>query len=230
MDKWLQRTRYIDCEHKDIIRVAKSIVQGKGNERERAVAIHDWVRENIKFGFGPYFYRYRASEVLKMRKGFCNTQSTLFCALLRSQGIPARQHFVEISADVLHGFGVPGPFLDHSYTEVYLDGRWLKTDSYIGDLELVAKSKERLKKEGRLQGYGVALEGTSEWNGMTDSFVQFVGENKIPRSTRKDFGVQRDIGAFYRTGRHNNGGWFTLAIILLTCSSLNTPIQRIRLG
>lgn len=230
MKQWLKATKYINCDSKEVIRVAKSVVEGKTTEREKAVAIHDWVRENIKFGFGSYFYRYRASDVLKMRKGFCNTQSTLMCALLRSQGIPARQHFVEISADVLYGLGVPGPFLDHTYTEVYVDGRWVKTDSYIGDKELVDKAKEKLAKEGRLQGYGVALEGSSEWDGVSDSFLQYVGEEKIKGSTRADFGVKEDLKAFYKTGNHNNGGLFTKAAFLFVGSKVDADVQRIRSG
>jgi transglutaminase-like putative cysteine protease len=42
-----------------------------------------------------------ASAVIRAGVGFCNPKSTLFVALLRGAGIPARQHMVSINMNVL---------------------------------------------------------------------------------------------------------------------------------
>ena len=67
---------------------------------------------------------------------------------------------------------------------MFLDGKWLKVDSYIVDSKLSRAIKERLQKEGREQGYGAALRGTSVWDGESNAFSQFVGEDVIQGEER----------------------------------------------
>ena len=46
----------------------------------------------------------RASEVLRAKVGYCNTKATLFIALLRAAGVPARQHFVDLRNVLISDF------------------------------------------------------------------------------------------------------------------------------
>lgn len=67
-----------------------------------------------------------ASAVAKSLRGDCTEHAVLLCALLRSQGIPAR---------VALGFVyVPNPdsFVPHMWTEAFLDGKWIPFDSTRG--------------------------------------------------------------------------------------------------
>ena len=107
----------------DVAATAARITQGLPTERQRAVAIHDFVRDQVKFGFTGRFYAMTAADVLGAGRGYCNTKSTLFVDLLRAAGLQARQQFVDIDASVLHGLVDPGtPWVDHSDVEVRIDG------------------------------------------------------------------------------------------------------------
>ena len=121
---FLESTEYIDHEHPEIRKLVRRLTANAADDRKRAVAIHDFVRDEIRFGFSGDFYDQRASAVLAGGRRFCNTKSTLFVALLRAAGIPARQRFVDIDADILHGLvDTGGAYVDHSYAEVYLPER-----------------------------------------------------------------------------------------------------------
>ncbi|MBI1238148.1 MAG: hypothetical protein GC199_02275 [Alphaproteobacteria bacterium] len=187
-------TAMIDADHPAIVAAAREAVGEAREAREKAVRIHDFVRDRIRFGWDHRFYAMTASEVLKAGVGFCNTKSTLFTAMLRAAGIPARQHFADIDVALLAGLVDPRtPYVDHSYTEVYLDGRWLKVDSYIVDRPLAEAARARLAREGKALGYGVHANGTSDWDGTRDSFAQFVPGI----ATTRDYGVFADVAAFY---------------------------------
>ena len=122
--------------HPTVREKSMALTRGLTTPRERAVAIFEFVRDGIAFGWTSDFYDQRPEDVLAARVGYCNTKSTIFIALLKVAGIEARPVYVDISSEVLHGFDVPGPFVDHSYTEVFLEGRWLAVDAYVVDRPL----------------------------------------------------------------------------------------------
>ncbi|MEM8959842.1 MAG: transglutaminase-like domain-containing protein [Acidobacteriota bacterium] len=201
----LASTPYIDSDHLSIVAVVEAVTADARDDRERAVRLHDFVRDEIRFGWAPAFYDQKASDVLRAGIGFCNTKSTLFLALLRAAGIPARQRFVDIDTRILDGLVNPGtPYVDHSYSEVWLDGRWLRVDSYILDRPLADAARTRLVAEGRVIGYGAHRDGVSIWDGASDAFSQFVDNGAWPALGRNDHGVFADVGAFYASGRGVN--------------------------
>lgn len=204
---FLQPTDLIDSEHPSVQAVVKRIANDSPDPRTRAVAIHDYVRDEIAFGFPPDFYATRASRTLELGVGYCNTKSTLFVALLRAAGVPARIHFVDLDTGLLAGIVDPGTaYVDHSYTEVYLNGRWIDVDSYIVDRPLAEEARRRLLAEGRMFGYGFHRDGTFTWDGSSDAFGQFVagkpGEGSGSASPRpftsRDYGVHSDVLALHR--------------------------------
>lgn len=201
MAPWLERTRFIDHDHPSIRAVVEQAAPVALPPVERAVRLHDFVRDRVPFGWSPAFYDETASQVLASGVGFCNTKGTLFTALLRAAGLPARQHFVDIHADILFPFIDPGTdFVDHSFTEVHLGGRWLAVDSYIVDRPLERGARARLASENRVLGYGLHADGRSEWDGGSEAFAQFVRNGRWPTLSRRDHGVHRDIGAFIESG------------------------------
>ena len=189
---------FIDSTHPVIQQKAMELTATLSNDQAKAIAIHDFVRDAIQFGFPAPFYEMKASDVLVARVGFCTPKTTLFIALLRAAGIPARQRFVDISVEILHGLVNPGtPFLDHSYAEVFVHDRWIRVDSYIVDPFLYRTAQDQLAKEGRIIGYGVHRDGSMEWDGVHDSFVQFVNNGTFTQLTTRDYGSYQDIGDFY---------------------------------
>ncbi len=143
----------IDDTHVAITEQVAQLVQDRHTPRERAVAIHDFVRDEVRFGFTPHFYAMSAADVLAAGVGFSNTKSTLFIAMLRAAGIEARQQFVDLDATLLRGLlDLRTPLVDHSYTEVKLDGAWVATDSYVVDMPLFRAAQAALRVEGRRLG------------------------------------------------------------------------------
>jgi transglutaminase-like putative cysteine protease len=201
----LAPTRYLDFEHKAVRAAIVEASDGATTDKERAVGIFNFVRDRVRFGWDGRFYDMRASEVLNAGIGYCNTKSTLFCAMLRGAGIPARQHFVDISARILDGLLAPGtPFVDHSFVEVDLNGRTHAVDAYIVDRSLFDAARARLVSEKRSLGYGVHRDGACDWDGETDAFSQFVRTGADPAPTTRDYGVYADVGDFYRRGSRWN--------------------------
>lgn len=191
---YLEETNYLNYSHP---KLQATITSLRGaSDRETAVNIHNFVRDTVRFGWRPDFYAMTADAVLETGVGYCNTKSTLFVALLRGAGIPARQRFVTINADILEPFvQLPQTFVDHSYSEVLLDGRWLRVDSYIPDPKLFDLAQARLAREGRIMGYGVHRDGVNVWTGASDAFAQFVDSDKT--ISNHSYGVYPDTFAFY---------------------------------
>ncbi len=197
-EPWLGETRMIDKDSAAVRQKVSELIEGAVDDRERALRIFHFVRDEIAFGWEGAFYAMTATEVLRAERGFCNTKATLFIAMLRAAGIPARQRFVDLRADVLYGLvDTGGPYVDHSYTEVYLDGRWIGVDSYVIDQPLYVKAISRLRDSGRQLGFGVHLNGTIDWDGFSDSFVQFVDDDSVDQLTIRDHGVFADVNDFY---------------------------------
>ncbi|MEO0962642.1 MAG: transglutaminase family protein [Pseudomonadota bacterium] len=198
---YLHSTRYLNFRHPRVRDAAAAIRPAGTTDRDVARAVFAFVRDEIKFGFAGGFWNNTAADVLKDRRGYCNTKSTLFVALMRARGIPARQVFVDIHTSVLDGIISPGtPYVDHSYCEVFLDGAWRATDAYIVDPTLFAVAQPRLEREGHLMGYGVHVTGSNTWDGIAPSFSQFNMLDERPISTQT-FGVFEDVGDFYATAK-----------------------------
>lgn len=73
---------------------------------------------------------YRASRTLQREEGFCVEKAAVLAALARAVGIPARLHFADIrkylaSSRLLEIMGT-NLFSYHGYTELYIDGKWVK--------------------------------------------------------------------------------------------------------
>lgn len=230
-ERWLGRTAFLDLESLAVRRLARDLAAGRATPRERAVAAHDWVSRNVRFGFRPAFYGMRASEVLRARTGFCNTQSTTLIALLRSMGVPARAHFVDISAEVLGGVLDPGtPYVDHSFTEVWLEGRWRRTDAYIVDPPLLSGATKRLRQAGRALGWGAHVHGVNAWDGRNDAFSQWVDDGTHPRLSTRDYGVFDDAQGFYADAgpRWNRMNPVIGLALLLGGSGIDGRIEAVR--
>jgi transglutaminase-like putative cysteine protease len=132
MNEYLSASRYIDSAHPLV--VAFSGKNTKGNdERERAVSLYYAVRDGIRYNPFLDFTRsdaFRASAVLESGQGFCIGKASLLAACARAAGIGARIGF----ADVKNHLTTPrlaetmgsDLFVYHGYTEMRIDGKWVK--------------------------------------------------------------------------------------------------------
>jgi transglutaminase-like putative cysteine protease len=130
---YLDPADYVDSDHPEVQLYAKPIIAGKDDPRAIVAALYRAVRDDIRYD--PYVdYRnpetFRASSVLAARQGYCVGKASLYAASCRIAGIPARLGF----ADVKNHLATPklieamgsDLFAWHGYSEVYIDGEWLK--------------------------------------------------------------------------------------------------------
>jgi transglutaminase-like putative cysteine protease len=132
MSEYLSSGRYIDSVHPAV--QAFSEENGSGNsERERAVSLYYAVRDKIRYNPFLDFRKndvFRASAVLEAGEGFCIGKASLLAACARAAGIEARVGF----ADVKNHLTTPrlaetmgsDLFVYHGYTEMRVDGQWVK--------------------------------------------------------------------------------------------------------
>ena len=226
---YLEATAKIDLRSALVREVAERVGDA-ATARDAAIRLHDYVRDEIHFGFCPPMYDQSASQVLKAGVGYGLTKSTLFVALLRALGIPARQHFMDISAEILHGVMAPRtPLIDHCYVEVLLDEGWVRVDSFIVDLPLAEAARARLRREGRLIGYGVHIDGVSIWDGRRDTFCQFVNNGAVDGFTEADHGLYRDIDEFHeKADSWNRVGLLARLFMPAFASAANARCEALR--
>jgi transglutaminase-like putative cysteine protease len=229
----LMSTPLIQANHPRIVALAKEITRQAETERAAAILLHNWVRDYIQFGIPRGFYETSATETLDAKVGYCNTKVTLFSALLRARAIPTRIRVVDLSAEVLYGLFDPGtPYVDHSLAEVFLDGRWLRVDSYAVDMPLARAATKKLVSTKRKAGFGIHSDGRSDWDGRHDNFIQYMNNESIQGYVLKDHGLFADVADFYQKAQNprNRKTIISSLGIQLSYSYVNKQIDAIRMA
>ena len=117
---YLQPTTNAQSNNPTIIALANKITAGLTTPYSKAVAIFDWVRDNITYSF-YYNTKYGAVGTLSAGTGNCCDHSNLVVALARAAGIPARyqQGYCDFS-DGWYG---------HVWAQLYVNGQWYYADT-----------------------------------------------------------------------------------------------------
>lgn len=133
MRQYLEPTAILDWNHPRVLSFAREAVGGASDPVEKAVRLYEAVRDGIRYDPYSPFSRpehYRSSEVLRRGRSFCIPKAGLLCAAARSQGIPARIGFATVknhlaTKQLLEYLG-SNLFVFHGYTDLFLEGRWVK--------------------------------------------------------------------------------------------------------
>jgi transglutaminase-like putative cysteine protease len=132
MTEYLSPGRFVDSDHPAVAAFAREHAAG-ATERERAVSLYYAVRDRIRYNPFQNFTldeTYRGSACLAAREGWCVPKAALLAACARVAGIPARVGY----ADVKNHLTTPALtakmgtdlFVFHGYTDLLLDGKWVK--------------------------------------------------------------------------------------------------------
>ena len=78
-------------KRKTVEEIVEQVGAGAGSEVEKAVALHDYVRDSIEFGFNMYFDATPPEYTLACARGHCNPKSRLMVALFRAAGLESHQ-------------------------------------------------------------------------------------------------------------------------------------------
>jgi transglutaminase-like putative cysteine protease len=130
---YLDPADYVDSDHPDVQRYARAVLGPQTDPHDIVRVLYRAVRDDIRYD--PYVdYRhpetFRASSVLAARRGYCVGKASLYAALCRIAGIPARLGFADVknhlaTPKLIEAMGTD-LFAWHGYSEVYPDGEWLK--------------------------------------------------------------------------------------------------------
>jgi transglutaminase-like putative cysteine protease len=132
MNEYLEPGRFVDSAHPLVVAFAREHAAG-ASEREKAVALYYAVRDAIRYNPFQNFMldeAYRGSACLERGVGWCVSKAALLSACARAAGIAARVAF----ADVKNHLTTPeltakmgtDLFVYHGYSELFLDGKWVK--------------------------------------------------------------------------------------------------------
>ncbi len=134
LDIYLQPTKFFDFNKKFVRDKAFEITEGLETEKEKAIALFYWVRDEIKYNMHTYIpsikANFKASVTLRRKNGFCVSKSVLLSSFARAIGIPASIHLVDlinhkISQKIID-FMRTNVMHYHGYSELYLNNKWVK--------------------------------------------------------------------------------------------------------
>lgn len=229
--QWLGNTQLLDLNDPKLRIQALRITQLASSATQKAVFIHDFVK-SLPFGCVAAFDHVPAAAVLRAGRGDCHTKGTLFVALLRAAGVPARLRFVLLSSKFLAGIiDVTQESITHAVGEVYLSGRWVQTDTYVTDEQFEMRAWGKLVELGLRVGLGIHVNADRSWSGQKDSHAQY--SDKDPSSLPlEDLGVAHDPKYFYSDGskQERQLGWTKRLKWLLVATVVNHRVGKIRLG
>ena len=121
IQKYLNETKNCQVSNSQIQALAKSITSGKSSTYDKAVAIFNWVRDNIGYSF-YYNTKYGAAGTLNAKTGNCVDTAHLLIALERAAGIPARYEHVKAQF-------TSGSWYGHVIAQVWVNGKWYNADA-----------------------------------------------------------------------------------------------------
>ncbi len=171
-----------------------------GTGKPLAIALHDYVRDEVAFGFTPYFDAASSEMTLKLGAGHCNPQARLMVELFKAAGFEARFRPSTITNDILNGVAITPPQLSHIFTEVRMGDNWVRLDSYIADPPLRRAAIEKLEQDNLDYGLGCHRTATGEWDGTHDAFSQIADPDMIVEL----HDPVEDIESFYRSDAYKH--------------------------
>jgi transglutaminase-like putative cysteine protease len=133
MSEFLEPGRYIDSGAPTVTAFAKAAADGEGDALARVLRLYRAVRDDIVYD--PYVdlsdpANFRASGVLAAGRGFCIGKAALLAACCRVVGVEARVGYADVrnhlSSPRLTEHMGTDVYVWHSYTDILIDGAWVK--------------------------------------------------------------------------------------------------------
>jgi transglutaminase-like putative cysteine protease len=130
---YLSPAEYIDNDHEAVRAKAAAVAGGVADPVERSRRLYAAVRDGIRYDpYVDYTDRetYRASSVLAQGQAYCVGKASLYVALCRAAGIPARLGLADVknhlaTPRLLEAVGTD-IFAYHGYVEIRPGDAWVK--------------------------------------------------------------------------------------------------------
>ena len=136
----------IDSNDEDIIKLASELVKGENDMYSAVFTLAEWTKNNVEYNLSTLTAEVseKASWVLDNRQGVCDELTSLFIALNRAVGIPARfiSGIAYTESDLF-----PDRWGPHGWAEVYFpDYGWVPFDVTYGQLGWVDPTHIKFKE------------------------------------------------------------------------------------
>lgn len=187
--RWLGSSPLLDLEDPKLRLRVRSLVQLCQSDRDKAIAIYGYVKR-LPLASRLKLRPLTAREVYDEGRGDAPDKATLLVAMLRMARLPARIRYVSLAGEILRGIAPGLREAARPIVEVWLQNRWLRTDTFIFDAACMAAARQRLKDLGWEWGYGIHVNGHMLWDGYEDAFL-----GGVPPEC--DLMVVRDLGVFH---------------------------------
>ena len=142
---YLEPSEKIDSNRSAISNIASELVSGEDDSYVVVFNIASWIRQNVEYSLSTLTagVSQKASWVLENKNGVCDEITTLFIAMLRSIGIPARY----ISGVAYTNYNNINDFGPHAWAEVYFPGYgWVPYDITYGEFGFIDSSHISLRR------------------------------------------------------------------------------------
>lgn len=136
-------TRHIDSDNAAILGQATLLARNQDDLFVLVTTLASWTKNNVAYNLSTLTadVSQNASWVLQNKVGVCDEITTLYIAMLRSLGIPAKFVSGIAYTDTLPGYGA------HGWAEVYFPGTgWVPFDPTFGEYGWVDPSHIKLKE------------------------------------------------------------------------------------
>ncbi|MBC5766470.1 transglutaminase-like domain-containing protein [Ramlibacter albus] len=226
--RWLGDTPMLNLRDDKLRLRVKTVTQFSRNDREKLVAIANYV-SGIPFDVPPFAPARYTRQVLSRRHAVgWYSKAALFQAMLRVAGFPARVRMIRVGHDMYRGLAPESGVFVLPVVEVHTGGRWIVTDCYVYDLPYLAVAREAVLRAGWRSGYGVHVDGNSEWDGVNDALVMLGPEQA--RDPANHAGVFDDPQGYAETLRSRSPalGWWAAARNRLMSIRLHRQVRRLR--
>jgi hypothetical protein len=183
---YLQPTKTIDSDNLEIIAKASELVEGEDDLFKAVFNLANWVEENVEYDLTTLTAEtsQKASWVLENREGVCDEMTSLFVAMCRSVGIPAR--FVSgISYTTSELF--EEDWQPHGWAEVYFPEKgWVEFDITFGEYGYVDVTHIKLRDSED------PAEPSSEFSWLSNKVQLLPGKLDFSISVLEEGAVEED--------------------------------------
>ena len=134
LQQYLEPTDYFDYNHPAVQALLDKFLDGdESDDLAVAIKLYNGVRDS--YHYNPYQFsidpnQFKASYCAEAEESYCIPKAVLFGALCRAKGIPARLGLADvknhISSPRLTKLLQSDVFVMHGYTDVFLNGKWVK--------------------------------------------------------------------------------------------------------
>ena len=146
LKQFTQPSEIIDSDDEDVMRFASGIAEGEDDLYVVVHKIAEWTKNNVKYNLSSLTEEVsqKASWVLDNRQGVCDELTSLFIAMLRSLGVPAK--FVAGVA-YTNDPSFSENWGSHGWAEVYFPGYgWIPFDVTYGQFGYIDPTHVKLKE------------------------------------------------------------------------------------